>query len=282
VDDAQYCSEALCSFLTQQNCTVILVKDPLQSRKSSGFESVHLLDLNATPIPFLTKSWRFGPQTATRVNRELENCRQLNEFPNLEPNVSSTSIVDTKVIDLGMPQTLVARTIFKLFEYALQALKSKVPYCFLRSKQLLREDVKLLKEITRVHQNKPPLLHSNYWPANSTLGSLEQFANESDDLRLYAAVSMWRQLGIGIQKLDLMVESAADSPKDAILVLSTVDSTVGLEFETVTIVDERYEKFFSNKDSTLKDFQDFYIALTRGRNRVEIPEKNSSIVVKRT
>lgn len=256
LDEAQDSNPAVLGVLREQQCQIVYVGDKHQQIYEWRGAVDAMSIIATTQDAFLTKSFRFGAEIASRASHVL---KALGEDRAITGNEAICSVITGS----GSTDAVLARTNATVISEVVRALDGGLkPYIVGGADELKRliDDVFELKK--RRPAKSPEFFGFSNWP------DVVAFASSEEGSSLQSFVKLVETQGEN--KLWKAVSEAAASERDADLVISTAHKAKGCEWQSVKLADDflgsaSKEDFISPEEIRL-----FYVAMTRAREKLVV------------
>lgn len=284
-DEGQDASPAMLDVFLNQTCTKIIVGDTHQQIYGWRY-AINSLEKVDFPTLHLSTSFRFGKEIA-QLAREVLNWKN-NLKPSKEINISglNSDFKDVK------PKTVLARTNLGLLLRAIsyvtgpQKIKSVYFEGNIHSYTYADEGTSLYDVLNLYNGNKKSI-RSKLIKAMNNIHELEDYIEKTEDLQLALMLDIVRQYGNTIYDIIQLLKAihVEDGKKeDAEMIFSTVHRSKGMEYDSVQLAsdfisEKQLKKILSetkkehlNFDKINEDINVLYVAVTRTKNGIHIPE----------
>ena len=260
LDEGQDTNPVVLGMLNQQQSQVVVAGDRYQQIYQWRGAVNAMEQLQCKKNSYLTKSFRFGPAIAAAATRMLAT---LGESHAIQGNSKLTS-----QLGCGRPDAILCRTNVGVMDYYIQALNAG-------GRPLIAggagEYIRLCKGVLRLKngessdeqaffgfKNWREVVHYSRTEAGAHLKTLVGLVERFDETRLITHL-----------------QTMPTSERKADLVISTVHKAKGRQWERVWVADDFF-KFSAQKKSNIDpdpaETRLMYVALTRARQAVQIPE----------
>jgi superfamily I DNA/RNA helicase len=284
-DEGQDASEAMLDIFLQQPCTKVIVGDTHQQIYGWRYAVNSLEKTDFTPYQ-LSVSFRFPQAIANLANRVLQYKNILKpQNPVAISGLGKSNGTETKA--------LIARSNLGLLLKAIAYLgdpnaPDKIYFEGNFSSYTYAEDGTSLYDILNLKQGKMHLVRDPLIKAMKDVSELQEYIDKTEDHTLNMMLEIVQQYGEEIPELlkELKAKQVDNANKaSARLVFSTLHKCKGLEYDVVELADD----FITEKkleDSAkvvqesprllhglLEEVNLLYVAITRAKNKLYIPEK---------
>lgn len=273
VDEAQDSNMLVIDIVKRQEGKQIFIGDENQSIYQFRKAVDALNHVNADEKLYLTSSFRFGKGIAELATLLLQGWKkESRSVLGLGKEISHFFVNEMQ------PHTVLGRTNSGLFDAAVKALHSGVPFGYLGGYEGYRLDMILdawnLKKFGPSRVTDPSILLFKSYQ------ELEVYADTVDDKELKMLIRTIDKYGADIPHLieNLKTKSIKNLTNEEII-LSTAHKSKGLEFKSVVLLDDfaelKVEIDSKGKETrpTVEDINILYVALTRAEKNLKINEK---------
>lgn len=281
-DEAQDANPVLLSVILKQKCQKIFVGDKHQSiYQFRG--GVNAIDVIPHKKYRLSCSFRFGPQVASLATKVLNKSDDTIEVQGLGYD---TEVFNGSSYFGDSPFLYLSQSNASLLEALLSCYQVNVKAKLGQGKD--SQSYKKLESLLSFKKNNEPLLqgHKRY-------NSIEQLAVYEKDAETAFLLDI---MDADLKKAELLLKalewSCQQSEQDSHVVLYTAHGSKGLEHDTVMLADDFnsiVESFMNGKPLDEADLNLFYVAVTRARKTLIIPDelmlalnKNLAFTLKKT
>jgi F-box protein, helicase, 18 len=142
-----------------------------------------------------------------------------------------------------------------------------------------------LYDVLNLQNGKHAQIRDRLIASMQTMAELEQYIEQTEDPQLGMMVEIVKEYGNDIPRLlKMLKEQHTDDREQAVMVFSTVHKAKGMEYDSVELVDDfiseaRLERLLLGEQKETYDpgrvaeeVNLLYVAITRARNRILIPE----------
>lgn len=284
-DEGQDASEAMLDIFLRQPCTKVIVGDTHQQIYGWRY-AVNSLEKADFTTYQLSVSFRFPQAIANLANRVLE-------YKNILKPQTATPITGLGKGNATQSKAVIARSNLGLLLKAIRYLSDpkapdKIYFEGNFSSYTYAEDGTSLYDILNLKQGKKFLIRDPLIKAMKDVGELQEYIDKTEDHTLNMMLEIVQQYGEEIPELlrELKAKQVDNTNKaSAGLVFSTLHKCKGLEYDVVELADD----FVTGKkiedsakavqesprllNSLLEEVNLLYVAITRAKNKLYIPEK---------
>jgi len=277
VDEAQDLNPVLIGMIRRFETPLIIVGDTYQSIYAFRGAVSAMNTFEGPQLP-LTQSWRFGAAVADAANQILEHTSNPPKQP-VRPNPNINTTVQHGVSRDG---AILARTNASLMQHLMNGIDR--PFHIAGGFHQFRREIQTAIDLWL---GNPP--RDNFALPYQDRDELELEAKEGGDPVAARLVQLLEGHGPSklLAALERLAEFAVDQPREGILRLSTAHKAKGLEFETVSLLDDfwslgrrlSYRHYLQKKGRwTAEKVSDFdqelnllYVAVTRAQQQLFLP-----------
>lgn len=284
-DEGQDASEAMLDIFLRQPCTKVIVGDTHQQIYGWRYAVNSLEKANFTTYE-LSVSFRFPQAIANLANRVLE-------YKNILKPQKITPITGVGKGNTTQSRAVIARSNLGLLLKAISYLSNfnapdKIYFEGNFSSYTYAEDGTSLYDILNLRQDKKFLIRDPLIKAMQDVGELQEYIEKTEDHTLKMMLEIVQQYGEEIPELlkELKAKQVDNTNKaSAELVFSTLHKCKGLEYDVVELADdfiteskiedsaEVVQESPKLLNSMLEEVNLLYVAITRAKNKLYIPEK---------
>lgn len=273
VDEAQDSNMLVIDIVRRQVGKQLFIGDENQSIYQFRKAVDALNHVEADQKLYLTSSFRFGEGIAELASLLLQGWKNENRSVKGLGKEASHFFVNE-----AQPHTILARTNSGLFDAAVKALNSGVPFGYLGGYEGYRLDMVLdawnLKKFGVSKVTDPSIL------LFKSFEELEAYAETVDDKELKMLIRTIDKYGSDIPHLieSLKTKSVSQLTGQEII-LSTAHKSKGLEFPSVVLLDDfaelKVEVDLNGKEKrpSVEDINILYVAMTRAEKNLKLNEK---------
>lgn len=273
VDEAQDSNMLVIDIVRRQVGKQLFIGDENQSIYQFRKAVDALNHVEADKKLYLTSSFRFGEGIAELASLLLQGWK--NEHRSVKGLGKESSHF---FVNEMQPHTILARTNSGLFDAAVKALNSGVPFGYLGGYEGYRLDMVLdawnLKKFGVSKVTDPSILLFKSYE------ELEAYAEAVDDKELKMLIRTIDKYGSDIPHLiENLKTKALKQLTGKEIILSTAHKSKGLEFPSVVLLDDfsdlKFEIDVNGKEKrpSVEDINILYVALTRAEKNLKLNEK---------
>lgn len=298
VDEAQDMTECNLTWITRaaqrRGRFILLVGDEVQTIYGfRGCKAKFLSNVRAFEAKKLTSCWRFGPAIAAVANTILyakENSSQDHMSYRLRPSGRYHGKLYTREgFPTGIQRTFLAFTNVSLLRRSLEYLQ-EIPGCKFAfngksdasGKGKFKSIISEVSKFMKVYTGESAELDLEEFNETYTWESLVNKIQREGLTRYEASLGLIRSYGEDTMNvLKTFVDNVykkAVSPEEADVILSTIHSAKGMEWDNVEVGEDlAMLNLFSNSGFDFPSWGDglnlWYVAVTRAKRRLVLPEK---------
>lgn len=283
-DEGQDASPAMLDVFFKQNATKVIVGDTNQQIYGWRF-AVNSLEKANFKTYHLTSSFRFGPAIA-------ELAMEVLKFKKYISNHHSVPILGLGNSQEIKTKATLARTnlglLLKAIEYVTE--KKNVKHIYFEgniNSYTYADDGASLYDVLNLYNNKRSLIKDKLIKSMNNLDDLADYIKKTEDVQLAMMLEILKEYGNQIPGIIKSIKEKHvenDEKEKAEMIFSTVHRCKGMEYDSIQLVDdfiseEKLEKLQEAKKSVEVDSNKLneeinllYVAITRTRNRIHIPE----------
>lgn len=282
-DEGQDASAAMLSIFFQQQATKVIVGDTHQQIYAWRF-AINSLEQADFPIFHLSTSFRFSQQVANLATTILNWKEHIGTAPNITINGKGKN-------DQLVTKAVIGRTnlglLLKAIEYVTE--KKTLKHLYFEGNfntYTYADEGTSLYDVLNLHLGKHHMIRDKLISQMKTMQELEDYVEKTEDAQLGMMMEIVETYGNKVHEILQTIKDKHVAPEEkhkAQVIFSTVHKSKGMEYDAVHIVDdfiteEKLEKL-SNDDIKLnfsrynEEINLLYVAITRTRNRLHIPEK---------
>lgn len=273
VDEAQDSNMLVIDIVRRQVGKQLFIGDENQSIYQFRKAVDALNHVEADQKLYLTSSFRFGEGIAELASLLLQGWKNENRSVKGLGKEASHFFVNEM-----QPHTILARTNSGLFDAAVKALNSGVPFGYLGGYEGYRLDMVLdawnLKKFGVSKVTDPSIL------LFKSFEELEAYAETVDDKELKMLIRTIDKYGSEIPHLiESLKTKSVSQLKGQEIILSTAHKSKGLEFPSVVLLDDfadlKVEVDLNGKEKrpSVEDINILYVAMTRAEKNLKLNEK---------
>lgn len=280
-DEGQDASPAMLDIFLKQKATKVIVGDTHQQIYGWRF-AVNSLEKVKFTTYRLSSSFRFGQHIADLAKGILQWKTHLAEHKEVLITGKGTSKEQTS-------RAVIARTnlglLLKAIAYVTEK-KSVKPVYFegnINSYTYADEGASLY-DVLNLYNGKLHLIKDKLIMAMNDINELKEYIEKTEDAQLSMMVDIVEQYGDEIPAIIKSIKDkhVGDGEKEkAEIVFSTVHRSKGMEYDVVQVVndfitEEKLQKLKDeelNKSKLIEEINLLYVAITRTRNTIYIPDK---------
>ena len=282
-DEGQDASPAMLDVFFRQKAIKVIVGDTHQ--QIYGWRhAVNSLEKADYKTYNLSTSFRFSQDIANLAMKVLEFKKHIDEHEPI-PIIGKGSNKEYKV------KAILARTnlglLLKAIEYVTK--KEKVKYIYFEgniNSYTYADEGTSLYDVLNLYNNKHYLIRDKLIKGMKDLDELEDYIEKTEELQLGMMVEIVKEYGNEIPNIINAIKEkhvGNDEKEKAEMIFSTVHRCKGMEYDAIQLVEdfiteEKLEKFIEDKKKEInlsklnEEINLLYVALTRTRNSIHIPE----------
>jgi len=283
-DEGQDASPAMLDVFLKQQATKVIVGDTHQQIYGWRF-AVNSLEKVDFKTYHLSTSFRFGQDIANLAMEVLKYKGYINEHEMIPISGKGNSKkIKTKAIlartNLGL--------LLKAIEYVTE--KEHIKHIYFEgniNSYTYADEGASLYDVLNLYNNKTHLIKDKLIKAMKDLNELEEYIEKTEDGQLGMMLQIVNEYGNeipGIIKLIKEKHVDNDDKEKAEMIFSTVHRCKGMEYDAIELVDdfiseEKLKKLKEdgqldemNSTKLNEEINLLYVALTRTKNRIDIPE----------
>jgi F-box protein, helicase, 18 len=292
-DEGQDASPAILELFLKQKATKVIVGDTHQQIYAWRY-AVNSLEKTDFKTYHLSSSFRFNQNIADLALEVLKYKSHL-QIPNQSTAKTTENTIQihgkgsSKKIDT---KAILARTnlglLLKAIEFVTENKKVKKIYFEGNiNSYTYAEDGASLYDVLSLYNNKRHLIKDNLIKSMANLEELEDYIDKTEDVQLSMMLEIIKEYGNEIPQIIKAIKDKHvpnDQKEKAEMVFSTIHRCKGMEYDAVELVND-----FMTEDKLIKLLKDkngeeinytklneeinlFYVAVTRSKNRLRIPE----------
>lgn len=285
-DEGQDASPAMLDLFFNQKAVKVIVGDTHQQIYSWRY-AVNSLEKADFTTYHLSTSFRFGQDIADLASEVLDLKKHL--YENFTTSVSITGAGKSKAIKT---RATLARTnlglLLKAIEYVTENKKSRQIYFEGNiSSYTYADEGASLYDVLNLYTNKRHLIKDELIRSMKDLAELEDYIEKTEDVQLSLMVEIIKEYESEIPEIINTIKKrhvGNNNKEDADMIFSTVHRCKGMEYDSVELVNDfisekRLEKLKEDKKSfelnipkTNEEINLLYVAVTRAKNTLYIPE----------
>lgn len=285
-DEGQDASPAMLDLFFNQKAVKVIVGDTHQQIYSWRY-AVNSLEKADFTTYHLSTSFRFGQDIADLASEVLDLKKHL--YENFTTSVSITGAGKSKAIKT---RATLARTnlglLLKAIEYVTENKKSRQIYFEGNiSSYTYADEGASLYDVLNLYTNKRHLIKDELIRSMKDLAELEDYIEKTEDVQLSLMVEIIKEYESEIPEIINTIKKrhvGNNNKEDADMIFSTVHRCKGMEYDSVELVNDfisekRLEKLKEDKKSfelnipkTNEEINLLYVAVTRAKNTLSIPE----------
>lgn len=281
-DEGQDASPAMLDVFTKQQATKILVGDTHQQIYGWRY-AVNSLEKTDFPELKLSASFRFSPQIATLAHKILGWKKHLGQEPKVH-------LYGRGKHTTNKVKATIARTNLGLLLRAIEFIKEnkKIKHIYFEgnlNSYTYADDGASLYDVLNLQNGKKRLIRDQVIKQMNSIEDLEEYIKQTEDVQLGLMLEIVKEYGNEIPKIlqDLKDKHVENEQKHkAQMIFSTVHRCKGMEYDSVQLVndfvgEERLKMLIEKEDADPTRLNEeinlLYVAVTRTRNHLYIPEK---------
>lgn len=285
-DEGQDASPAMLDLFFNQKAVKVIVGDTHQQIYSWRY-AVNSLEKADFTTYHLSTSFRFGQDIADLASEVLDLKKHL--YENFTTSVSITGAGKSKAIKT---RATLARTnlglLLKAIEYVTENKKSRQIYFEGNiSSYTYADEGASLYDVLNLYTNKRHLIKDELIRSMKDLAELEDYIEKTEDVQLSLMVEIIKEYESEIPEIINTIKKrhvGNNNKEDADMIFSTVHRCKGMEYDSVELVNDfisekRLEKLKEDKKNfelnipkTNEEINLLYVAVTRAKNTLSIPE----------
>ncbi|MEI7980997.1 MAG: UvrD-helicase domain-containing protein [Bacteroidota bacterium] len=284
-DEAQDASDAMLDVVVRQNGTKVIVGDTHQQIYGWRF-AVNSLEKVAYPVFQLTRSFRFGQEIAALACRILQWKSHLGIHS--EPQIHGLGTTTTV-----RQRAVLARTNVGLLSKAVELLierkvVSKIYFEGHIESYTYADEGASVYDVLNLYLGRRDLIKDKMIASMKQFSDLEDYVDKTEDAALRLLVEIVKKYHRNLPRYIRQIKEAHvenDEKEKAGMIFSTVHRCKGMEYDEVTLVNDfitedkilklvkeiDFEK--TGKDKLAEEINLLYVAVTRTRNVLNIPEE---------
>jgi len=283
-DEGQDASPAMLDVFLMQNAVKVIVGDTHQ--QIYGWRhAVNSLEKADFKIYHLTASFRFSQDIADLATGVLKWKNHLAETPPV--NITGNSTAKPNKMKAVLARTNLG-LLLKAIEYVME--KKNVRQIYFEgniNSYTYADEGASLYDVLNLYYGKNEIIKDPLIRQMKSLYELEDYIEKTEDVQLAMMVEIVREYGYQIPQIirELKAKHVENDEKEkAEMIFSTVHRCKGMEYDSVQIVndfitEEKLEKTKTdakqeeiNKAKLNEEINLLYVAVTRAKNRLYIPE----------
>jgi superfamily I DNA/RNA helicase len=283
-DEGQDASPAMLDVFFKQKATKVIVGDTYQQIYGWRF-AVNSLEKASFKIYNLTTSFRFSQDIANLALEVLKWKKQLELY---EPIPISGTGVNKGI----KTRAILARTNLGLLLKAIEFVTEtkKVKYIYFEgniNSYTYADEGASLYDVLNLHNGNHALIKDKLIGGMKDTNELVDYIEKTEDVQLSMMVEIVKEYGNKIPNIIKTIKSKHvenDEKEKAEMIFSTVHRSKGMEYDSVQLVhdfinEEKLEKYagdLKKSDINISKLNEeinlLYVAITRTKNRLNIPE----------
>lgn len=283
-DEGQDASPAMLDVFLKQNAVKVIVGDTHQQIYGWRF-AVNSLEKARFKTYHLSTSFRFSEEIAKLADGVLKFKNHLGDFKSVPiKGKGKSKAIKSKAIlartNLGL--------LLKAIEYVRE--KEKLKYIYFEgniNSYTYADEGASLYDVLNLYNGKRKLIRDELIKSMKDLDELIEYIDKTEDVQLRMMVEIVKEYGNeipGILKGIKDKHVPNDEKEKAEMIFSTVHRCKGMEYDSVQLVndfltEEKLEKLIAeqkedeiNKDRLNEEINLLYVAVTRTKNSIYIPE----------
>ncbi len=282
-DEGQDASSAMLDVFFKQKATKVIFGDTHQQIYGWRY-AVNSLEKADFKTYNLSTSFRFSQDIASLGMEVLRLKKHINNEPNF-------SIIGKGTTDKVKSKAVIGRTnlglLLKAIEYVME--KKKVKNIYFEgniSSYTYADEGASLYDILNLYNEKRHLIKDKLIKEMKNLDELEDYVEKTEDVQLGMMIEIVREYGNKIPNIIKAIKEKHidnDDKEKAEMIFSTVHRCKGMEYDAIQLVndfisEEKLEKFLEDKEKSInpdklnEEINLLYVAVTRTRNSIHIPE----------
>jgi superfamily I DNA/RNA helicase len=281
-DEGQDASAAMLDVFLKQTATKVIVGDTHQQIYSWRY-AINSLEKVDFPNFHLSASFRFAQPIANLANKVLELKKLIEKAPDITVYGKGSSATDkTKAV--------IARTNLGLLLKAIEivTVENKLQHIYFEgniNSYTYADDGASLYDVLNLYNNRNHAIRDSLIKSMKSLAELEDYIEKTEDVQLSMMVEIVKEYGNEIPEIIKEIKSKHVENNDrqkAEMIFSTVHRCKGMEYDEIHLADdfitqEKIEKQLEKKDKNFAKINEeinlLYVAVTRTKNTIHIPEK---------
>lgn len=286
-DEGQDASSAMLDIFLKQKCTKIIVGDTHQQIYGWRY-AVNSLEKVDFKTHHLSTSFRFAQPIADLAMEILKFKNHLIEEPLKDVPIKGQGAVSKE----SKTKAVLARTnlglLLKAIEYVME--KKKVKHIYFEgniNSYTYADEGASLYDVLHLYNNRHFQIKDAMIKSMKDLRELQDYIDKTEDVQLGMMVEIVKEYGNEIPGLIKAIKDKHvpnDEKEKAEMIFSTVHRCKGMEYDSVQLVndfitEEKLEKLTDNsrkekinKDKLNEEINLLYVAVTRAKNSLYIPE----------
>jgi F-box protein, helicase, 18 len=294
-DEGQDASEAMLDIFLQQKATKVIVGDTHQQIYGWRY-AVNSLEKTGFTTFHLSASFRFTHDIANLAMRTLQWKEHLEEYKPI--NISGKGNSKEKKTKAVLARTNLG-LLLKVIEYVTE--KKKLEHIYFEgniNSYTYADDGASLYDVLNLYNGKRNLIRDKLIGEMKNMQELEEYIDKTEDMQLGMMVEIVNEYGNEIPGIIKSIKAkhiSDDEKEKAEIIFSTVHRCKGMEYDSVQLVEDfiTEEKIKKAKDDSEKENDKkpgeprielnkaklneeinlLYVAVTRTKNVLHIPEK---------
>lgn len=283
-DEGQDASPAMLDIFFKQKATKVIVGDTYQQIYSWRF-AVNSLEKSDFNTFHLSTSFRFSQDIANLAMEVLKLKSHLGEYNSIPiKGKGDTNAYKTKAVLARTNLGLLVKTI----EYVTE--KKKVKRIYFEgniNSYTYADEGASLYDVLNLYNGKHYLIKDNLIKAMKDINELQDYIDKTGDVQLGMMVDIVNEYGNKILAIIKEIKEKHvdnDEKEKAEMIFSTVHRSKGMEYDAVQLVndfitEEKLKKIIDSKTEEInsaklnEEINLLYVAITRTRNSIHIPEQ---------
>ncbi|MGN6247317.1 MAG: UvrD-helicase domain-containing protein [Ginsengibacter sp.] len=282
-DEGQDASSAMLNVFFKQKATKVIVGDTHQQIYGWRY-AVNSLEKADFKTYNLSTSFRFSQDIANLAMEVLKLKKHIHEEPHF-------SITGKGPADIVKSKAVIGRTnlglLLKAIEYVTE--KKKVKNIYFEgniSSYTYADEGASLYDVLNLYNEKRHLIKDKLIKEMKNLEELKDYVDKTEDVQLRMMIEIVREYGNEIPNVIKTIKGKHidnDDKENAEMIFSTVHRCKGMEYDSIQIVndfisEEKLEKLKGDKEKSInvdklnEEINLLYVAVTRTRNSIHIPE----------
>ena len=273
-DEGQDASPAMLDVFERQSATKVIVGDTHQQIYSWRY-AINSLSKLDYELYHLSNSFRFSPAIAELARAVLD--WKIILAPHAPPKIHGKGSHK----EIRSKATL-ARTNLGLLLRAIETVAleeaQKIHFEGNINTYTYADDGASLYDVLNLHTDQKHRIRDKLIRTMKDLKELEEYIDKTEDAQLGMMVNIVKEYGKDIPRLIQQLKDMHVEKEDADMIFSTVHKSKGMEYDSVTLVndfitEERLIKQKENKELTKlnEEINLLYVAITRTKNELNIP-----------
>lgn len=279
VDEGQDLSQVMVDALMHCTKRIVLVGDTHQGIYSFRYAVDAMRLLNSDQEFDLSLSFRFGEEIATLATHFIAESKGETHF-RIRGNKMQRSTIsfysDLSFLKRGTRTAILSRTNMGLFKNAMHLRAKRQNFYFERD---IKVELMKILDVYRLHCGEKEKIRDELIQSFDSLAQLDKYAEQIQNFQLSNISQIVKQYasefpGAIFEMIKLIKENGDQNDKEAVI-LSTVHTAKGQEYERVIIDADIAEAINRTAGKNAKEFHDevnvAYVCLTRVKGQLLLP-----------